>query len=363
MLTGGIEGTARLWNMEGVSVKTFSHDGHAIVAVALSHDGRLALTGGGGPYGDGAFRVAGGDFDVRLWDVDSGRELRRLKGHRHWIHGLAFSPDDKSAASASLDATIRVWSVDDGVQQHRLPCGAPGWSVAFLPDDRLVAAATDVVLWHLSTGGLITCLHTHTRPTGLGSLAVVPYGRFVVTGGNDGFVHLWDVDSLRESYRFRGPTGPVGAVAASPDGRLVLSAGNDGSLRLWSLENLSGNAFRTPAPSAAPVPVGASLPAPAPAASPTAVGLPVMPPTPAAEAPGNAFQIPAPSAAPVPVVPASPTATPSPAAGVPVMPVPPTPAAEEEAPAPASPAASSIPAPPAPADSSGTERQSDIDEA
>ncbi len=289
LLTGGFEGIARLWNTEGVSVKTFSHDGHAIVAVALSHDGRLALTGGGGPYSDGAFRVAGGDFDVRLWDVTSGRELRRLKGHRHWIHGLAFSPDDKSAASASLDATIRVWSVDDGIQQHRLPCGAPGWSVAFLPDDRLVAAATDVVMWHLSTGGLITCLHTHTRPTGLGSLAVVPYGRFVVTGGNDGFVHLWDVNSLRESYRFRGPTGPVGAVAASPDGRLVLSAGNDGSLRLWSLKSLTGNASRTPTPSAASVPDGASMPAPgAPAAS---VGLPVMPPTPAAVAPGNAVEI------------------------------------------------------------------------
>ena len=139
VLTGGFEGIARLWGMGGVSVKTFSQDGQAIVAVTLSHDGRLALTGGGGLSRHRESRVEGSDFDVRLWDVDSGRELRRLKGNRRRVQGLAFSPDGKSAASASVDAMVRVWSVEDGDERYSLPCGAAGWSVAFLPDNRLVA--------------------------------------------------------------------------------------------------------------------------------------------------------------------------------------------------------------------------------
>ncbi|MBV8456651.1 MAG: hypothetical protein JO122_08555, partial [Acetobacteraceae bacterium] len=259
VLTGGLEGVARLWDLGTcASVKTFSHNAHAIVAVALSPDGRLALTGGGGAYGNGDFPVEGGDFDIRLWDVGTGKIMRRMSGHTHWVHGLAFSPDGKSAASASLDATVRVWSVADGSERHCFDCGAPGWSVAFLPDNRLVATADDVVLWNLKKVKLLSCLHTGTSPTGVGGVAVVPQSPFVVTGGNDGFVHVWNVESLREACRFQGHDGSVGTVSAAPGGMFVVSAGNDGSIRLWSLEGSPLSAEgRTARPGTASIPVGA----------------------------------------------------------------------------------------------------------
>jgi WD40 repeat protein len=259
VLTGGLEGVARLWDLgAGASVKTFSHNAHAIVAVALSPDGRLALTGGGGAYANGDFPVEGGDFDIRLWDVDTGKIMRRMSGHTHWVHGLAFSPDGKSAASASLDATVRVWSVADGSEAHCFECGAPGWSVAFLPDNRLVATADDVVLWNLKKVKLLSCLHTGTSPTGVGGVAIVPQSSIVVTGGNDGFVHVWNVESLREAYRFQGHDDSVGTVSAAPDGMFVASAGDDGSIRLWSLEGSPlGAEGHTARPGTAPIPAGA----------------------------------------------------------------------------------------------------------
>jgi len=68
--------------------------------VALSADGRRALSGGGG-------RV------LQLGDVDTGKELRRFEGHTETIWGVAFSPDDQQALSGSGDGALRWWRLPD----------------------------------------------------------------------------------------------------------------------------------------------------------------------------------------------------------------------------------------------------------
>lgn len=48
-----------------------------------------------------------GDLTVRVWNVESGQEIRELKGHRNYIYGLAITPDGKLLASASADGLIK----------------------------------------------------------------------------------------------------------------------------------------------------------------------------------------------------------------------------------------------------------------
>ena len=53
---------------------------------------------------------------MRLWDLESGAELRRFEGHKDWIPALALMPDGRRAVSASEDQTVRLWDLERGTE-------------------------------------------------------------------------------------------------------------------------------------------------------------------------------------------------------------------------------------------------------
>ena len=67
--------------------------------MALSPDGKILASGSS-------------DKTIKLWDVATGREIRTLSGHTHWVNSVAFSPDGKILASGSWDGRILLWDVE-----------------------------------------------------------------------------------------------------------------------------------------------------------------------------------------------------------------------------------------------------------
>jgi WD40 repeat protein len=217
-----------------------------VFGVAYSPDGRQVLS-------------CGADKTIRLWDVATGNELRRMTGHTNSVYRVKFSPDGRRALSCSADKTVRLWDLEIGrelrcLRGHRDLI----WMVGFSPDGRYAVsgggnqqvkgkwsrgeADYDIRLWDLETGREMRRFQGHRAA--VKCVVFTPDGRRIVScsGKNfpdlpeDGSVRLWDVATGREIGRFDGHKGGVSSVAVSPDGRYALSGGGgDHCLRLWEL--------------------------------------------------------------------------------------------------------------------------------
>jgi WD40 repeat protein len=52
------------------------------------------------------------DSTVKLWSVESQKEVTTLRGYRSDVYSIAFSPDGKYLASGSADRTVKLWRID-----------------------------------------------------------------------------------------------------------------------------------------------------------------------------------------------------------------------------------------------------------
>ncbi|MBS1788481.1 MAG: PD40 domain-containing protein [Acidobacteria bacterium] len=177
--SGGVDQTIKLWDVEtGLELRTLRGHTAAVQALAFSPDGRLLASGGT-------------DNIINLWDVQSGRVERTLEGHQMTVTSLAFSADGKTLASGGMDQAIRVWEVATGRQRR-------SWTT----DDKAVYQ-------------------------GLVLMALSPDGRTVISGGE--ITKLWDanIGYERRTLVARNPSGapPDRAITLSPDGKTLAISG------------------------------------------------------------------------------------------------------------------------------------------
>ncbi|MBT9310638.1 NB-ARC domain-containing protein [Leptothoe kymatousa] len=173
---------ANLTAPDGALLRTFEGHSGEVMSVALSEDGRHALSGS---Y----------DKTMKLWDVTTGEALRTFEGHSGGVRSVALSEDGRHALSGSEDKTMKLWDVTTG-EALRTFEGHSGWV-------RSVALSED--------------------------------GRHALSGSSDNTMKLWDVTTGEALRTFEGHSGWVGSVALSEDGRHALSGSSDNTIKLWDL--------------------------------------------------------------------------------------------------------------------------------
>jgi WD40 repeat protein len=131
LITGSLLGVIRLWQADtGEELRRFGGGEGGVTALAVSADGRSLAT---------AHPAGGGAYDIRVWEKASGKQRRQFRGHEGLIRGLAFSPDGRLLASSSEDHTALLWDT-----AGPRPAGLKGGWAGLADDD--AAAAFDVLV-------------------------------------------------------------------------------------------------------------------------------------------------------------------------------------------------------------------------
>lgn len=123
LASGGKDNVIKIWDLSNGNVlRTLYGHSSNINALAVSDDGKLLASGSGNVKDDrdlGTFIkggvVGGEDNTVRIWDVQTGRELHTLRGHELPIGAVAFSRDGRFLTSVSGDS-VKMWDVAAGTE-------------------------------------------------------------------------------------------------------------------------------------------------------------------------------------------------------------------------------------------------------
>jgi WD40 repeat protein len=199
---------------------------------------------------DGRRLLSASDQTLKLWDVDTGRELLAVKSPTV-IVGIAISPNGQLLASMGKDRIVSLWDAATRLSRFTLahstarsPLRAYVSALTFSSNgERLVSTSDDALLklWNAETGQELLTFKGHGAV--VRSAAFSLDGERLVSAADDDTVKIWDVATGQELLTFNLPRRAV-SVAFSPNGQRVVAASVDGTVRLWNASDgqTTGNA-------------------------------------------------------------------------------------------------------------------------
>lgn len=264
LLSGGEDGTIRLWETAGdACLRVMAGHVGEVTSVRFGRDGRTAVS-------------AGKDGSVRLWQVSRGRCLRTYRGHEGTVASADLSGDVRMLVSAGQDGSVKLWRAGKELRPYLAPfslCEAVR-SEAALSNEIAFVKALEQARNHLAVGDAVAAARAaraarsqpgfqrnsaamevwsalYTRlPRGklqavfeaatLGAhqgavrcMDIDPLDRWLLTGGEDGIVGLWDLASGARLLTLEAHAGPVSSVRFHPARPEVYTAGADNAVRRW----------------------------------------------------------------------------------------------------------------------------------
>lgn len=173
------------------------------------------------------------DNTAKIWSLD-GKEIQTLKGHTRPVVDVSFSPDGQIIATASRDKSVKLWNLQ-GQQLLNLQHQDIVWSVSFSPDGQTIATASadqTVKLW-TRNGRLFKTLNG--KSGAIYSVSFSPNGQQIATGSYEKQVKLWDTATGQLIHTFLGHNRHILSVTFSPDGQTLASASGDKTVILWDV--------------------------------------------------------------------------------------------------------------------------------
>jgi WD40 repeat protein/DNA-binding SARP family transcriptional activator len=294
LYTASLDGTVFIWDLDGARRlgRPFTAGAGGRPWFSQSSDGRLIATA----QGDGAIAIVDahtlepratfpvvdsgavgsigfvpgshlvvvggepGDGFLALVDADTGRIIRRLRGHRGSINVPGISADGRLLTTSDQrhrSGTVRFWSLPDGRAQGVLRFDHEIFNSQLSPDGRRLTICLcdpdlgggEVQVWDTRSRQRLRSLHI------AGVTRFSPDGRLLAVGNRFGRARVFSTQTWKPVTRFLvgDPSGILAAVI-SRDGRTLATGSDTGTVRLWDIPTQQAVGALPGEPSRAAVP-------------------------------------------------------------------------------------------------------------
>jgi WD40 repeat protein len=143
MFAAGYVGQLNVWDVSAGNLRTnLRHEAVAVWSVSFSPDGKTLASGGL-------------TSRLRLFEVETWKEIPVLGEHTTSVRSVSFSPDGKTLASASEDGTTKLWDLATRTVSSEIKgVQGQGQALAFSPDSKTLATIGEkgITLWDLNAG-------------------------------------------------------------------------------------------------------------------------------------------------------------------------------------------------------------------
>ncbi len=245
LASGNKDGTVKLWNIKNLSNEPIILKGNTSAVTSITFDSN-----------GNKLAIGTEDGQVLFWDVtnlpDSSDPLLFNEGHQRSVNVVAFTSDGQTLASGSMDGTVKLWQVANSnavPTSLELPKGVWVWDVAFSPNEKMIAIATQDELGisplerSNQPGTVWLFSNFDTNPVileqndwAVKSLGFSSDGETLALGSLDGTVRLLSLlNPTSEAVILEGHRGTVESVSFTPDKTKIFTSSADGTLRLWNL--------------------------------------------------------------------------------------------------------------------------------
>jgi WD40 repeat protein len=180
IISGSAGGVIKIWDAEsGYEIRTLAVPGGGDLYLAVSPDGKRFLSSS--------------DKYLIIWELESGKILKSIETPKDRIHGLVYSPDGRRIITASGD-TVQIWNGESGALLQTLTGHAGSIrNVAVSSDGRRIASASvdgSIKLWDAATGSLVKTFTDYELDPY--RLVFSPDNRLIVSTSFDDILRMWD---------------------------------------------------------------------------------------------------------------------------------------------------------------------------
>ena len=183
--------------------------------------------------------VALSDGDVVVTEVETGREVCHIT-QKGMVGALSFSSDDRWLAFGGKDGTAFIWDINTCEELTHIYYGSFIDAISFIDKDSLLAIGgrDDIVrVWNIASAQE----SLHFLHYGVSDIAISPDNQWLITGGWDGLIDIWDIQTGSKMYQFAQGV-MVFSIGISPDGKLLASGGGEslyghGEAHVWDINS------------------------------------------------------------------------------------------------------------------------------